>query len=190
MQSGLPPGIDSVASERAVFRWCRIFLDRWVSTYCTGIHSFDPSQLTTSTTLSDNSIKENAASSVSDEVFAQRAEKYPIDTPDTKEAYYIRDIFQSLFPSEAAAKTAVRFVEMAVTTYLFFCLPIADGEGTLYHHLDGSLEVIGAARLILVEGVLAFMTPHTSDQSTFRSHCRSSILKLGREYGRGVIYSL
>ena len=53
-------------------------------------------------------IKDHAASVVSDEDFAKRAERWAEDTPDTKEAYFIRDIFDGLFPSEAAAKTAVR----------------------------------------------------------------------------------
>ncbi|KAF8321625.1 glutamine-hydrolyzing asparagine synthase [Clavulina sp. PMI_390] len=55
-------------------------------------------------------IKDHAAASVSDEAFAKRAEKYPVDTPDTKEGFLIREIFQSLFPSEAAASTAVRWI--------------------------------------------------------------------------------
>ena len=72
-------------------------------------------------------MKEHAAQVVSDEAFAKRAEKWSFDVPDTKEAYFIRDIFDStnkyphllfwlmiqffaigLFPSETAAKTAVR----------------------------------------------------------------------------------
>ena len=78
------------------------------------------------------SMKDHAAAEVSDEDFARRAERWPHDTPDTKEAYYIRDIFDSesparsltrcrvltvaadLFPSEAAAKTAVRYVVLRV----------------------------------------------------------------------------
>ncbi|KAK0450779.1 asparagine synthase [Armillaria borealis] len=55
-------------------------------------------------------IKDHAASVVSDEAFAKRAERWLEGTPDTKEAYYIRDIFDGLFPSEAAAKTAVRWI--------------------------------------------------------------------------------
>ncbi|EIN07469.1 glutamine-hydrolyzing asparagine synthase [Punctularia strigosozonata HHB-11173 SS5] len=55
-------------------------------------------------------MKDLAASVVSDADFAKRAERWPTDTPDTKEAYYIRDVFDSLFPSEAAAKTAVRWI--------------------------------------------------------------------------------
>jgi hypothetical protein len=38
-------------------------------------------------------MKAHAAAIVSDEQFAARAERWKIDTPDTKEAYLIRDIF-------------------------------------------------------------------------------------------------
>ncbi|GJE90854.1 asparagine synthetase B [Phanerochaete sordida] len=55
-------------------------------------------------------MKDHAAQEVSDEAFAKRAERWPHDTPDTKEAYYIREVFDGLFPSEAAAKTAVRWI--------------------------------------------------------------------------------
>lgn len=55
-------------------------------------------------------MKEHAATVVSDDAFAKRAERWPEDTPDTKEAFFIRDIFDSLYPSETAAKTAVRWI--------------------------------------------------------------------------------
>ncbi|KAK7466999.1 asparagine synthetase [Stygiomarasmius scandens] len=55
-------------------------------------------------------MKDQAAATVSDELFAKRAERWPDSTPDTKEAYYIRDIFDGLFPSEAAASTAIRWI--------------------------------------------------------------------------------
>ncbi|KIK08708.1 hypothetical protein K443DRAFT_672236 [Laccaria amethystina LaAM-08-1] len=55
-------------------------------------------------------LKNHAAEIVSDEAFAKRAEKWTADVPDTKEAYFIRDIFDGLFPTEAAAKTAVRWI--------------------------------------------------------------------------------
>ncbi|PSR74180.1 hypothetical protein PHLCEN_2v10136 [Hermanssonia centrifuga] len=38
-------------------------------------------------------MKTHAAAEVSDEDFAHRAERWPRDTPDTKEAYHIREIF-------------------------------------------------------------------------------------------------
>ncbi|WVQ93652.1 asparagine synthase (glutamine-hydrolyzing) [Kwoniella sp. CBS 9459] len=55
-------------------------------------------------------MKDYAASVVSDEKFAKRAERYPLSTPDTKEAYWIREIFEHHYPSDAAAGTAVRWV--------------------------------------------------------------------------------
>jgi len=55
-------------------------------------------------------IKEHATQVVSDEAFAKRAEKWSFDVPDTKEAYFIRDIFDGQYPSETAARTAVRWI--------------------------------------------------------------------------------
>ncbi|KZT67697.1 asparagine synthase [Daedalea quercina L-15889] len=55
-------------------------------------------------------MKDHAAAVVSDEAFAKRAERWPVSTPDTKEAYWIREIFDGLFPLETAAKTAVRWI--------------------------------------------------------------------------------
>jgi len=55
-------------------------------------------------------IKAHAEQTVSDEAFTERATRWPADTPDTKEAYFIREIFEGLFPTEAAAKTAVRWI--------------------------------------------------------------------------------
>ncbi|RSH94785.1 asparagine synthetase [Saitozyma podzolica] len=55
-------------------------------------------------------MKDHAAATISDAKFAERAQRWPLDTPDTKEAYWIREIFEGHFPTEAAAKTAVRWV--------------------------------------------------------------------------------
>ena len=55
-------------------------------------------------------MKSHAAELVSDEAFAQRSERWPESTPDTKEAYWIRQIFEQHFPSAAAASTAVRWI--------------------------------------------------------------------------------
>ncbi|KAH9901058.1 glutamine-hydrolyzing asparagine synthase [Cubamyces lactineus] len=57
-------------------------------------------------------MKDHAASVVSDEAFEKRAERWPENTPDTKEGYFIRDIFDSLFPP-AAAETVVRWIPRA-----------------------------------------------------------------------------
>ncbi|RXW14718.1 hypothetical protein EST38_g11134 [Candolleomyces aberdarensis] len=55
-------------------------------------------------------MKELSAEAISDEAFAKRAERWPEDTPDTKEGYFIRQIFDDLFPSKTAAETAVRWI--------------------------------------------------------------------------------
>jgi len=55
-------------------------------------------------------MKEHANTTVSDEDFANRHTRWPTDTPDTKEAYHIREIFDNLFPSKTAAETAVRWI--------------------------------------------------------------------------------
>ncbi|KAG6850590.1 hypothetical protein H0H93_011258 [Arthromyces matolae] len=55
-------------------------------------------------------IKDHAQDVVSDEAFEKRGERWTEGIPDTKEAYYIREIFDNLFPTEAAASTAVRWI--------------------------------------------------------------------------------
>jgi asparagine synthase (glutamine-hydrolysing) len=55
-------------------------------------------------------MKDYAATIVSDVDFEARGSRWKTDSPDTKEAYWIRDIFDSLFPSETAAETAVRWI--------------------------------------------------------------------------------
>jgi asparagine synthase (glutamine-hydrolysing) len=55
-------------------------------------------------------IKDNANTVVSDAAFEKAAERWSVDTPDTKEAYFIREIFESYYPTEAAARTAIRWV--------------------------------------------------------------------------------
>lgn len=42
-------------------------------------------------------MKNHAGEVVSDEAFAKRDERWSFDVPDTKEAYLIRDIFDSRF---------------------------------------------------------------------------------------------
>ena len=46
--------------------------------------------------MPDRRLKNHAASVVSDEAFAKRAERWPESTPDTKEAYFIRNIFDGM----------------------------------------------------------------------------------------------
>lgn len=40
-------------------------------------------------------MKEHAECAIPDVMFEKRSERWPEDTPDTKEAYYIRDVFDS-----------------------------------------------------------------------------------------------
>ena len=47
------------------------------------------------------SIKEHANNEISDEEFADREELYPYNTPDTKEAYCYRKIFEEYYPGRA-----------------------------------------------------------------------------------------
>lgn len=53
-------------------------------------------------------MKAHAEKIVSEEAFAKRHERWSLECPDTKEAYMIREIFDNHFPTDAAAKTAVR----------------------------------------------------------------------------------
>jgi asparagine synthase (glutamine-hydrolysing) len=55
-------------------------------------------------------LKNYAEEAVSDEKLAGAAQRYTIDTPETKEAYLIREIFESHFPTDSAASTAVRWI--------------------------------------------------------------------------------
>ncbi|EIW66432.1 asparagine synthase (glutamine-hydrolyzing) [Tremella mesenterica] len=55
-------------------------------------------------------MKEYSEKIISDEKFSKRKERWEIDTPDTKEAYWIREMFEGHFPSKAAASTAVRWI--------------------------------------------------------------------------------
>jgi asparagine synthase (glutamine-hydrolysing) len=38
------------------------------------------------------------------------ASKYPVNTPSTKEAYFYREIFNSYFPQESAAKSVKKWI--------------------------------------------------------------------------------
>jgi len=55
-------------------------------------------------------IKEQAERIVSNEELAQAAERFPDDTPETKEAYWFRSIFDNLFPQKAARLTVQHWV--------------------------------------------------------------------------------
>ncbi|EDW73125.1 uncharacterized protein Dwil_GK16811 [Drosophila willistoni] len=57
-----------------------------------------------------DTIRQVATDHVTDEEFAQAAQKFPYNTPTTKEAYYYREIFEHQFPGESPAKTVVKWV--------------------------------------------------------------------------------
>jgi hypothetical protein len=112
-------------------------------------------------------MKEHAAAIVSDSAFAKRAERWPEETPDTKEAFFIRDIFDGmylfsqyshftglhlgLYPSEAAARTAVRYgLSVLYLILMFTDLMIA-----------GYLEATGVAQLIPADEASRYITRHT-----------------------------
>ena len=48
----------------------------------------------------DLRLKAHAENAIPDELYEKRLERWPVDTPSTKEAYYIRDIFDSKLPLE------------------------------------------------------------------------------------------
>jgi asparagine synthase (glutamine-hydrolysing) len=50
-------------------------------------------------------LKAHAEAQVGDDAFAAAAERFPINTPQTKESYFYRAIFEQLFPGDACART-------------------------------------------------------------------------------------
>ena len=63
-----------------------------------------------------DTLKEQAESKVSDAEFADAATRFPVNVPKNKEEYYYRSIFESHFPSEAAAKTVPSVKSVACST--------------------------------------------------------------------------
>lgn len=63
-----------------------------------------------------DTLKDQAESKVSDTIFAGAAERFPINTPKNKEEFLYRTIFESHFPSEAAAKTVPSVKSVACST--------------------------------------------------------------------------
>jgi asparagine synthase (glutamine-hydrolysing) len=55
-------------------------------------------------------LKNYAEEQVTDEELAHAAEKYPYHTPETKEAYLFRKIFESLYPQESAMKSVEKWI--------------------------------------------------------------------------------
>lgn len=57
-----------------------------------------------------DSLKEYSESYISDEDFAKRNQLYPKDTPTTKEGFWYRRIFESIFPEKACLESVVRWI--------------------------------------------------------------------------------
>lgn len=63
-----------------------------------------------------DTLKSVTAAAVSDEEFSKAAQKFPINTPQNKEEYYYRCIFEEYFPSESAAKSVPSIPSVACST--------------------------------------------------------------------------
>ncbi|KAF7773800.1 asparagine synthase (glutamine-hydrolyzing) [Pseudoalteromonas citrea] len=63
-----------------------------------------------------DSLKEHVDSQVSDQDFANAQYRFPINTPDSKEAYFYREIFESHFPGDAAATCVPHGKSVACST--------------------------------------------------------------------------
>jgi asparagine synthase (glutamine-hydrolysing) len=63
-----------------------------------------------------DTLKEFVNEQVSDQELANAKFKYPINTPDSKEAYYYRSIFESHFPGDASAKCVPHGKSVACST--------------------------------------------------------------------------
>ena len=61
-------------------------------------------------------LKKITSEQVSDEQMAHAAERFPINTPMNKEAYYYRSIFEEYFPSESAARSVPSVPSVACST--------------------------------------------------------------------------
>jgi len=57
-----------------------------------------------------DSLIEFTKSQVTDVELEMAASKYPVNTPTTKEAYFYREIFNSYFPQESAAKSVKKWI--------------------------------------------------------------------------------
>ncbi len=63
-----------------------------------------------------DSIKAYAAEQISDAQMNSAHFRFPINTPDTKEAYYFRQIFEEFFPSDSAVRTVPGGKSVACST--------------------------------------------------------------------------
>ncbi|MBQ0071054.1 MAG: asparagine synthase B [Spirochaetales bacterium] len=63
-----------------------------------------------------DTLKRMTEEKVSDAEFARRANRFPVNTPITKEEYYYREIYSELFPSDSAAKVVPHEAGVACST--------------------------------------------------------------------------
>tara|TARA_Y100001960_G_C14783439_1_gene888681 strand:- start:8874 stop:10541 length:1668 start_codon:yes stop_codon:yes gene_type:complete len=63
-----------------------------------------------------DSLKEHVDEMVTDEMMSAAKYKFPVNTPDTKEAYFYRMIFEEHFPSEASIKCVPHGKSVACST--------------------------------------------------------------------------
>lgn len=63
-----------------------------------------------------DTLKQAADEKVSDAQFAVREKRFPVNTPVTKEEYWYREMFETLFPSETAARTVPHEASIACST--------------------------------------------------------------------------
>lgn len=63
-----------------------------------------------------DTLKAVTSAAVSDEQMANAAERFPINTPQNKEEYYYRTIFEEHFPSESAARSVPSVPSVACST--------------------------------------------------------------------------
>lgn len=61
-------------------------------------------------------LKKYAEMVVTDQMWAQRNERFPIDPPRTREYYILRSLFEEQFPSKAALLTVPRGLSVACST--------------------------------------------------------------------------
>lgn len=57
-----------------------------------------------------DTLKETAEKKISEETMAKAAERWPKDTPQTKEAYWYREVFEQWFPQDACTESVVRWI--------------------------------------------------------------------------------
>lgn len=63
-----------------------------------------------------DTLKKMTEEKISDAEFARRENRFPINSPKTKEEYYYREIYSSLFPSDSAAKVVPQEAGVACST--------------------------------------------------------------------------